>query len=63
MRTLAAVVVVAWCLPSLAHAAVINVPADQPTIQDAIDVAENGDVVIVQPGTYMEAICNWEHPP
>src|SRR5260370_8227108 len=34
----------------------IHVPADQPTIQAAIDVALNGDTVLVSPGTYKENI-------
>jgi hypothetical protein len=34
----------------------INVPADQPTIQGAINVAASGDTVLVAPGTYVENI-------
>jgi serine protease len=39
-----------------AASAVIHVPADQPTIQQAIDVAQLGDTVLVSPGTYFENI-------
>jgi len=39
---------------SVASAATINVPADQPTIQAAIMAAANGDTVLVSPGTYTE---------
>ena len=37
-----------------ATGATIHVPADQPTVQEAIDTARRGDLVLVAPGTYME---------
>jgi glucose/arabinose dehydrogenase len=37
-----------------AHAATIQVPSQQPTIQGAITAATNGDTVLVAPGTYYE---------
>ena len=36
--------------------ATISVPLNQPTIQAAIDIAQNGDVIVVSPGTYFENI-------
>ncbi len=41
---------------SSAHAATINVPGDQPTIQAGIIAAVSGDVVIVAQGEYFENI-------
>jgi hypothetical protein len=34
----------------------INVPDDQPTIQAAVDAAQPGDLVLIAPGTYNEAV-------
>jgi hypothetical protein len=46
------------CLMGMAplKAALIRVPADQPTIQEAIGSASNGDTIVVYPGTYYENI-------
>jgi len=35
---------------------IINIPADQPTIQAGINVAVDGDTVLVQPDIYIENI-------
>ena len=41
-------------LAASAPATIINVPADQPTIQQAINAADHGDFILVSPGTYAE---------
>ncbi len=46
------VLLVTTCL----YSTIINVPADQPTIQAGINVAVDTDTVLVQPGNYVENI-------
>lgn len=43
-------------LAAAAQAATIRVPLDHSTIQAAIDASKDGDLVVVGPGTYHEAI-------
>ena len=43
-------------LPSLSSAATINIPLDYPTIQAGIDAAQDGETVLVGPGTYNETL-------
>jgi hypothetical protein len=57
MRALIMLLVAAVLLfPRAATAAIINIPGDYPTIQEGIDHGQQGDTVLVQPGTYYENI-------
>ena len=50
------IAIAAFLFSTVAQAATINVPADQPTIQQAIGLAIGGDEVVIAPGTYLEHI-------
>jgi len=54
--TIFTLVVAPMIFASAARSAVINVPGDQPTIQDAIDIAVDTDEIVIAPGTYFETI-------
>jgi len=43
-------------LSCYSYATIIHVPGDQPTIQAGINVANDGDTVLVQPAIYLENI-------
>ena len=54
MKTL--ILILVLLLTTCLYSTIINIPEDQPTIQAGINVAVNGDTVLVQPGTYLENI-------
>ena len=41
---------------SFLHATIINIPADQPTIQAGIDASVDTDTILVAPGIYIETL-------
>ncbi len=45
-----------FLLALVSHAAVINIPDDISTIQGGINIAQEGDTVLVQPGTWQELL-------
>ena len=56
MRKIIRLLLISLFIVSTIKANIINVPSEQPTIQSAIDAVNNGDTILVQPGTYLENI-------
>ena len=56
MKYTAIVLIVLLCITGTILSNIINVPADYPTIQAAINASVNGDTVKVAPGVYSENI-------
>ena len=44
------------CAPAATSAKILCVPYGYQTIQNAVDAAQNGDVILVKPGIYIENI-------
>ena len=56
MRRVTGLIVLLLILLTRLHAATIHVPKDYSTIGDAIAAASGGDLVLVDPGLYIENI-------
>jgi len=57
---IASAVVIILLVPALLHSETIHVPGDYPTIQQAVDAAEDGDTIVVADGTWAGAtVTGW----
>lgn len=56
LSSLSIVLLITFTMSVGADSAIIKVPADYPTIQTAVDVANSGDIILVTSGTYYEHV-------
>ncbi len=56
MKTIFSVCLITLLVTLTVYGNIINVPGDQPTIQEGLNAAVYGDTVLVAPGTYYENI-------
>lgn len=56
MSAIAVVLAASITLPTVLGDVTIRVPKDQPSIQQAVDAAGDGDTVLISKGTYNEAV-------
>ena len=56
MKTRVFLLILAIASAGIAGATIRQVPAQYPTIQAAITISQNGDTILVSPGTYFENI-------
>jgi predicted outer membrane repeat protein len=56
MRRIISIILFIFCFTTSTFSGIVEVPGDQPTIQEGINAAQIGDTVLVAHGTYFENI-------